>query len=94
MNNNSLIISLTNEYPSQYEEIRQISLLLSEIEKSDDRIGEKIEALQELCNKLYNIKYTDEVLDLQLIINKYRYDYNITDPREVLFVEGKDKYVQ
>lgn len=94
MSNNSLIISLTNEYPSQYEKIRQAALLISEIENSDDKIAEKIEALQEICNSLYNIKYTDEILELQLLINEYRYKYNITDPREVLFVDGKDKYVQ
>ena len=94
MNINSLIISLTEEYPSQYEQIRQIALLLSDIEKNDEKINEKIEELQELCNTLFNIKYCDELLELQVIINEYRNKYNITDPREVVVVDDKNKYVQ
>lgn len=51
--------------------------------------------LQEINNDLYR-KYglTDEVLDLQVYINKKRNEYNIVDENEILFVEPEGRFVQ
>lgn len=51
--------------------------------------------LQEINNNLYE-KYglTDEVLDLQVYINKKRNEYNIVDENEILFIEPEGRFVQ
>ena len=90
---NALIIKLTNIYPSQQEEIRQIPILVSKLEKKED-ITNSLEKLQEINNKLYNEKSTDENIDLQVLINTYRYEFDITDPREIIHYDNGKGYVQ
>lgn len=51
--------------------------------------------LQEINNDLYRKHgLTDEVLDLQVYINKKRNEYNIVDENEILFVEPEGRFVQ
>lgn len=93
MNINSIIIRLTEEYPTQTESIRQIKLILDEIEK-EKNVSENVEKIQGICNTLYNIKNTDELIDLQVIINEYRNKYDITDPREIINTDNGKGFVQ
>ena len=93
MNINSIIIRLTEEYPTQTESIRQIKIILEEIEK-EKNVSENVEKIQEICNTLYNIKNTDELIDLQVIINEYRNKYDITDPREIINTDNGKGFVQ
>lgn len=44
--------------------------------------------LQNVCNELYETYgATEEVIDLQVAINKLRHKHNVTDKSELLFEE-------
>lgn len=46
----------------------------------------ELDKKQEIVNHLYkNEGLTDEVLDLQIEINKKRHETNITDPNELVY---------
>lgn len=46
----------------------------------------ELETMQELCNELYEKEgLTDEVLDLQLQINKLRHEHNISDEKNRIY---------
>lgn len=90
---NALIVKLTDMYPLQQENIRQIPILISKLEKKED-ISETLEELQEINNKLYNEKSTEENIELQVLINNYRYEFDITDPREIIHYDNGKGYVQ
>lgn len=50
---------------------------------------EKLNQMQEKCNKLYAKNgLTDEVLDLQIQINQLRHENNITDKSKRINIEG------
>ena len=52
---------------------------------------EKIDQLQSICTELYKeYGLTEEVLDLQTAINKFRHRFNITDESERI----NDNFVQ
>lgn len=93
MNIDSLIIKLTEEYPTETEKVRQIKVLLSNIEEEKE-IKRNIEELQQICNDLYLISSTEELIELQVIINEYRNKYDVTDPREVVNIDGGTSFVQ
>ena len=43
-------------------------------------MDDKLKQLQDICTELYNeYGLTDEVLDLQTVINRLRHKHNITD---------------
>lgn len=93
MDINALIISLLEEFPTEEEKIRQIKGIKTDIDNGIE-IGLNVEKLQQICNDLYNIKYSDYLIDLQVIINEYRNKYDITDPREIIHVDNGKGYVQ
>lgn len=93
MDINALIISLLDEFPTEEEKIRQIKGIKTDIDNGIE-IRENVEKLQQICNDLYNIKYSDYLIDLQVIINEYRNKYDITDPREIIHVDNGKGYVQ
>ena len=46
----------------------------------------ELETMQELCNELYEKDgLTDEVLDLQLQINKLRHEHDVTDKNSKIY---------
>ena len=52
---------------------------------------DKIEALQEICNELYEEQgLADEILELQVVINKLRHKHDISDKSNRLY----ETYVQ
>lgn len=58
-------------------------------------LPEKLERLQELNNKLYeDYPHETALLDIQLYINMLRYEFDITDPREVIHVDNGRGFVQ
>ncbi len=93
MDINALIISLLDEFPTEEEKIRQIKGIKTDIDNGIE-IRENVEKLQQICNDLYNIKYSDYLIDLQIIINGYRNKFDITDPREIIHVDNGKGYVQ
>lgn len=93
MDINALIISLLDEFPTEEEKIRQIKGIKTDIDNGIETIS-NVEKLQQICNDLYNIKYSDYLIDLQVIINEYRNKYDITDPREIIHVDNGKGYVQ
>ena len=93
MNVDSLVIKLTEEYPTEQEKIREIKLLVGEIEKEND-LNDNIEALQQVCNDLYNISPSESLIELQVIINEFRNKHDVTDPREVINWDNGRGYVQ
>ena len=93
MDINALIISLSEEYPTEEEKIRQISGIKNDIDNGLN-IRENVEKLQQICNDLYNVKHSDYLIELQVIINIYRYEFDITDPREVIHIDNGKGFVQ
>lgn len=93
MNIDSIIIKLTEEYPTEVEKIREIKILIGEIEE-ERNIKENVENLQQICNELYNISSSENLIELQVIINEYRNKYDVTDPREVINWDNGKGYVQ
>ncbi len=90
---NSLIISLVEEFPTEEEKIREIVVIINDIDNGIN-LEENVEKLQQICNDLYNIKHSDYLIDLQIIINKYRNQFDITDPREIIHVDNGKGFVQ
>lgn len=93
MNIDSLIIKLTEEYPTEQDKVRNIKMLIGEIEK-ENYVQNNIESLQQICNDLYNISSTESLIELQVIINEYRNKYDVTDPREVINWDNGKGFVQ
>ena len=93
MDINALIISLLDEFPTEEEKIRQIKGIKTDIDNGIEIRG-NVEKLQQICNDLYNIKYSDYLIDLQIIINEYRNKFDITDPREIIHVDNGKGFVQ
>lgn len=90
---NSIIINLTEKYPTETDKIRQITVLVDEIERAEDK-SKPLEELQEIVNKLYEAGSCDELIELQVIINQYRNEYDITDPREIINWDNGKGFVQ
>lgn len=66
----------------------------SHIHEVEDK-QEYIEGLQEIINNAYsNQGLTDEVLQLQVEVNKLRHEYDIHDPTEVINKDDNGEYVQ
>lgn len=93
MNIDSLILKLTEDYPTENEKVRMIKLLVDEIEKEND-VKNNIETLQQICNDLYNISSSEDLIELQVIINGYRNKFDVTDPREVINWDNGKGFVQ
>lgn len=93
MDINSIIINLVEDYPTEEEKIRQIKGIITDIENGLDIIT-NVEKLQQICNDLYNLNHSDHLIDLQIIINKYRNKFDITDPREIIHIDNGKGYVQ
>ena len=58
------------------------------VEEKIDRIKliKELDKKQEIVNQLYEEQgLTDEILDLQLEINKKRHENNITNPKELTY---------
>lgn len=46
----------------------------------------KLKEMQEKCNKLYDeYGLTDEVLDMQIMINKLRHEHDIADENNIIY---------
>jgi len=93
MSIDSLIVNLVEDYPTENAKINEIKVIFGEL-KEEKNIKENIERLQQICNELYNISSTENLIELQVIINSYRYKYDITDPREILNWDNGKGYVQ
>lgn len=93
MNIESLIIKLCDDYPTQQDLVREIPTIIDDLENEKD-VGINVERLQQICNELYISSSTENLIELQVIINEYRNKYDITDPREVINVDNGHGYVQ
>ena len=94
---NKISENLFKKYPNEiiyYEKLLE-SWKKLENEKFLDKISTELEKIQEICNKYYE-KYgmSDEILDLQIWINKVRNKYDITDPREITHYDNGKGFVQ
>ncbi|MBO7210100.1 MAG: hypothetical protein J6V44_03685 [Methanobrevibacter sp.] len=85
---------LLKEYPK--EKIDELFKLFDELEKEKKikTITEKLEKAQEIVNELYETKYNSDLLEAQIIINGYRNEYDITDPREIINYDNGKGFVQ
>ncbi len=60
---------------------------------NEDKVRESLKKLQSEANILYNeLGLTEEVLDLQTVINQFRHKYNIVD--ETKLTESNEGFVQ
>ena len=58
-------------------------------------VASSIDGLQEICNTLYETHgVQDTILELQTEINKLRYEFDITDQREILYSDADGEFVQ
>lgn len=96
MNVDNIIKKLQDEYTENIDLVNRAEKALKELQPLTRRedIEPVLEELQEACNKLCNIKYTDTILELQVIINEYRHKFDITDPREVINWDNGKGFVQ
>lgn len=93
MNIESLIIKLCEDYPTENDKVRNIIPIINNIKDKKD-VASNVEMLQQICNDLYNISSTENLIELQVIINEFRYEYDITDPREIINVDNGKGFVQ
>lgn len=60
---------------------------------NEDKVRESLKKLQSEANILYDeLGLTEEVLDLQTVINQFRHRYNIVD--ETKLTESNEGFVQ
>ena len=95
-NNDELIKELLDEYKENSADVYQIQNLLNQLNNCSDKskLTQIVEDLQEITNKLYEVKNTEMLIELQVIINRYRNEFDITDPREIIHVDNGRGYVQ
>ena len=93
MNINYLVINLVCDYPTKENEIRQITGIVDELEKGEN-VKENVGRLQDICNTLFEITTTEHLIELQVLINEYRYEYDVTDPTEVINQSDDGNFVQ
>lgn len=91
-----IIVELNKVYPDNFDIVKKIDTLFGELEPltERDKIEPVLEGIQECCNRLYDIKYDDILIDLQVVINEYRHKYDITDPREIIHYDNGKGFVQ
>lgn len=88
-----LIEKLKQIYPVQ--EIELLATYLDAIpECGDGTRSDLLEDAQQIVNDLYELESNDVLIDVQVIINGYRNEFDITDPREVIHVDNGKGYVQ
>lgn len=90
-----LIDELKKEYPNYIDRIELMIMYLDKIPYDDtNNKAELLEKAQGMLNELYNLKHSDVLIDIQVIINQYRNEYDITDPREVIHYDNGRGFVQ
>lgn len=93
MSLDSLIIDLTGEYPTEVDNIRMIKQIAVNLDEGKD-VENNIQRLQNICDSLYKVSPNDILIDLQVIINEYRYKYDVTDPKEIINYDNGKGFVQ
>lgn len=79
--NEELIRTLKQEYTQHTADIELILTYIQRIEDVDQNTRrELIEKTQQIINNLYNTKPHTALIDVQVKINQYRNQYDITDP--------------
>ena len=96
MNVETIINKCDEKYSKEdIETIKRISEKLDKIIEPDDSTKKDLTMLQGINNKWYtNYGLTSVVLDFQVLINEYRYKFDIPDESEVVTVEGGKQFVQ
>ena len=94
--NDKLIEDLKETFPDETERIDRAKTLVETLENENEakNVAENIEELQQICNDLYNIKGSEHLIELQVIINEFRYKYDVTDPREIINIDNGKGFVQ
>ena len=87
--NNLNKIRMNIDYNNNYVDNQEVLITIADkdkvIKEEKVRLNE-LETMQELCNELYEKEgLTDEVLDLQLQINKLRHEHNISDEKNRIY---------
>jgi len=87
--NSITIEELKKEYP---EHLYEVELLITYTDKLRDGCPDKrkdyLEQAQTKLNTLYAVKPAPVLVDVQAVLNEYRNEFDITDPREVVNDEG------
>jgi len=87
--NSITIEELKKEYP---EHLYEVELLITYTDKLRDGCPDKrkdyLEQAQTKLNTLYAVKPAPVLVDVQAVLNEYRNEFNITDPREVIDEDG------
>ena len=87
----TIIKAINEEHP----EMKALDTAMFRFLESCEDKTQFVESLQETCNKLYE-RYglDDNILELQILINEYRNEYDITDPREIIHTDNGRGFVQ
>ena len=96
MNEDELLKRLYDEYKDEEKIVDKIKNLIGQLNGLGDpeKIRPILEELQQETNVLSNTQVTSTLIELQVIINSYRYKYDITDPREVINWDNGRGFVQ
>ena len=84
-----MIEQLKKEYPEHQSEVQLLIKYIDKIENGcPNKRAEYMEQAQLHLNTLYTVKPASVLIEVQVILNTYRNEFNITDPREVVNSEG------
>lgn len=88
-----IVEQLKEKYP-----IRDVELLCTYLdtipECGDGSRSNLLENAQQIVNEFYDLEPSDVLIDVQVIINTYRNEFDITDPREIINVDNGKGFVQ
>ena len=89
------IQELKNEYSNHLTEIELLLTFLQRIpDTGNTERASVLEKAQGILNTLHGYKQSDVLIDIQVIINQYRCEYDITDPREIIHTDNGRGFVQ
>ena len=85
---------VTTDIPTLVQLVTSEEKDTSHIHEVEDK-QEYLEGLQEIINNAYSKQgLTDEVLQLQVEVNKLRHEHDIHDPTDVINTDDNGEYVQ
>lgn len=89
-----LIQELKEVYNDNISDVELLITYIDDIPDSIENRSEVLERAQSVLNKLYDLNPSDVLIEVQVLINKYRYEFDITDPREVIHIDNGKGFVQ
>ena len=86
---------LESKYIEEYTDAGEVIEIMSENQNDMTEVKKGLDALQRINDKLFD-KYgiSDEIIDLQLVINQLRNAYDIPDKKELIYKSEDGQFAQ